>query len=196
MCLTLVTPWTVACQVPLSMEFSKQESWSGLPFPSPGDLPDPGIKPRTPAMQADSLPTELPGDSQIYMFTRAILVHRTFIIKYQTNSPIIVLSKMKRVNLNYFEKMPRCMQHMLIQFSLMFENTLFKSYKRANVSMLLQKCLIDILDVWKISLLMFYFFFNKIQPVKNIHFTSDFSLFIFLSVTTMVRKEQGQCILK
>ena len=109
MCLTLVTPWTVACQVPLSMEFSKQEYWSGLPFPSPGDLPDPGIKPRTPAMQADSLPTELPGDSQIYMFTRAILVHRTFIIKYQTNSPIIVLSKMKRVNLNYFEKMPRCM---------------------------------------------------------------------------------------
>ena len=38
------TPWTVACQVPLSMEFSRQEYWSGLPFPSPGDLPDPGIK--------------------------------------------------------------------------------------------------------------------------------------------------------
>ena len=71
MCLTLVTPWTVACQVPLSMGFSKQEYWSGLPFPSPGDLPDPGIKHRTPAMQADSIPTELPGASQIYVFTRA-----------------------------------------------------------------------------------------------------------------------------
>ena len=44
-CLTLATPWTVACQAPLSMGFSRQEYWSGLPFPSPGDLPDPGIEP-------------------------------------------------------------------------------------------------------------------------------------------------------
>ena len=44
-----VTPWNVACQVPLSMGFPKQEYWSGLPFPSPGDLPDPGIKPASPA---------------------------------------------------------------------------------------------------------------------------------------------------
>ena len=44
---------------PLSMEFSRQEYWSGLPFPSPGDLPDPGIEPRSPAWQADSLPSEL-----------------------------------------------------------------------------------------------------------------------------------------
>ena len=53
------TPWTVACQAPLSMEFSKQEYWSGLPFPSPGYLPNPGIKPASlvsPALQADSLP--------------------------------------------------------------------------------------------------------------------------------------------
>ena len=46
------TPWTVAHQSPLSMEFSRQEDWSGLPFPSPGDLPDPRIKPRSPALQA------------------------------------------------------------------------------------------------------------------------------------------------
>ena len=58
-CPTLVTPWTVACQTPLSMGFSRQEYWSGLPFPSPGDLPDPGIEPGAPALQADSLPTEL-----------------------------------------------------------------------------------------------------------------------------------------
>ena len=44
------TPWTVAHQAPLSMEFSRQEYWSGLPFPSPGDLPDPGIEPRSPAL--------------------------------------------------------------------------------------------------------------------------------------------------
>ena len=53
------TPWTVACQSPLSMEFSSQEYWSGLPCPSPGDLPNPGIEPRSPALQADSLPSEL-----------------------------------------------------------------------------------------------------------------------------------------
>ena len=47
------TPWTVACQVPLCMEFSRQEYWSGLPFPSPGDLSDPGIEPVSPALQAD-----------------------------------------------------------------------------------------------------------------------------------------------
>ena len=60
LCQTFVTPWTVACQAPLSMGFSKQEYWSGLPFPYPRDLPNPGIEPRSPAFQADFLPTELP----------------------------------------------------------------------------------------------------------------------------------------
>ena len=54
-----VTLWIVACQAPLSMGFYRQEYWSGLPCPSPGDLPDPGIEPRFPALQTDSLPTEL-----------------------------------------------------------------------------------------------------------------------------------------
>ena len=56
-----VTPWSVARQAPLSMGFSRQEYWNGLPFPSSGDLPDPGIEPASPASQADSLPTELWG---------------------------------------------------------------------------------------------------------------------------------------
>ena len=59
LCLTLVTPWTVAHQAPLSMGFSRQEYWSGFLFPFPGDLPNPGIEPKSPALQADSLPTEL-----------------------------------------------------------------------------------------------------------------------------------------
>ena len=59
LCPTLVTPWTVACQAPLSMGFSRQEYWSGLPFPSTGDLLDPEIEPGSPTLQADSLPTEL-----------------------------------------------------------------------------------------------------------------------------------------
>ena len=56
-------PWTVACQAPPSMGFSRQEYWRGLPFPSPGDLPNPGIEPGSPALQADSLASEPPGKS-------------------------------------------------------------------------------------------------------------------------------------
>ena len=55
------TPWTVAYQAPLSMGFSRQECWSGLPFPSSRDLPDPGIEPRSPTLHADALPSEPPG---------------------------------------------------------------------------------------------------------------------------------------
>ena len=54
-------PWTVARQTPLSMGFPRQEYWSGLPFPSPGDLPDPGIKPVSPALQADSFSPRCQG---------------------------------------------------------------------------------------------------------------------------------------
>ena len=53
LCTILMTPWTVASQAPLSMGFSRQEHWSGLPFPSPRDLPNRGIEPRSPALQAD-----------------------------------------------------------------------------------------------------------------------------------------------
>ena len=60
-CVWLLIPWTVACQASLSMGFSRQKYWSGLPFPSPGDLPDPGIEPRSTALQADSLLTKLRG---------------------------------------------------------------------------------------------------------------------------------------
>ena len=55
------TLWTVAYQAPPSIGFSRQEYWSELPFPSPGDLPNPGIEPRSPALQADTLPSEPPG---------------------------------------------------------------------------------------------------------------------------------------
>ena len=61
-----VTPWTVAYQAPPSMGFSRQEYWGGLPFPSPGDLPDPGIEPRSPTLQADSLLSEPPGKPLIF----------------------------------------------------------------------------------------------------------------------------------
>ena len=66
-CPTLVTSWTVACQTPLSMGFSRQKYWSGLPFPSPRDLPEPGIKPASPILLADSLPPQASS-----------IVHRTW----------------------------------------------------------------------------------------------------------------------
>ena len=68
------TPWTVAHKPPLSMAFSRQEYWSGSPFPSPGDLPDPGIEPRCAALQADALLSEPPGNPDS--------VHQTFELTY------------------------------------------------------------------------------------------------------------------
>ena len=60
-----MTPWTIAHQAPLPREFSRQEYWSGQPFPSPGDLPDPGTESGSPALQADSLLSEPPGKTVI-----------------------------------------------------------------------------------------------------------------------------------
>ena len=66
-CLTLCDPVDCSPPGPLSMEFSRQEYWSELPCPPPGELPDPGIEPRSPALQADSLPSETPGKPMIYI---------------------------------------------------------------------------------------------------------------------------------
>ena len=60
-----MTPWSVAYQAPQSMGFSKQEYWSGLPFPFPGDLSNPGIEPGSPTLQADALPSEPPGKPSV-----------------------------------------------------------------------------------------------------------------------------------
>ena len=60
------TPWMVALQAPLSMDFSRWEYWSGFPVPSPGDLLDPGIEAGCPTLQADFLPTEQPGELSIF----------------------------------------------------------------------------------------------------------------------------------
>ena len=68
------TPRTVARQAPLSMGFSRQECWSGLSFPSPGDRPDSGVKPRSPALQADSLPFELQGKQKANMYINNMCV--------------------------------------------------------------------------------------------------------------------------
>ena len=68
-----VSPWTIARQALLSMGFSRQEYWSGLPFPSPGDLSNPGIEPRSPALQPHSLPSEPPGKTLTFLILYSYL---------------------------------------------------------------------------------------------------------------------------
>ena len=79
------TPCTVAHQAPPSMEFSRQEYWSGLPFPSPGDLPNPGIEPRSPPLQSDAL-------TSAYLKLKKILILH-FSIKSETLSIDLLLVK-------------------------------------------------------------------------------------------------------
>ena len=73
------TPWTVAYQAPSSTGFSWQEYWSGLPFPSPGDLPNPGIEPGSPAFQADTLTFEPPGNIKLTLKWFKIYVYASWI---------------------------------------------------------------------------------------------------------------------
>ena len=88
------TPWTVAYQVPPSMGFSMQECWSGLPLPSPGDLPDPGIEPRSPALQADALPPEPPGKSCFYRAHRLGQAHPGNLLILKSTCNIIITGLM------------------------------------------------------------------------------------------------------
>ena len=94
------TSWTVAYQAPPSMAppsmgFSRQEYWSGLPFPSPGDLPDPGIKSRSPAFQADTLNSEPPGkpllSSWVKLILSQLLLPISFTFKLATPAPLLPL---------------------------------------------------------------------------------------------------------
>ena len=79
-------PQTIARQAPLSMEFSRQEYWSGLPFPSPGDLPNLGIKPWSPALQVDSLPSEPPRKPLEHL---TILLNIVLYVKFIISDPFI-----------------------------------------------------------------------------------------------------------
>ena len=73
-CLTLATPWTVARQAPLSMGFPGEEYWSGLPFPSPGDLLDPGIEPESPVLAGEFFTTETPGKPTLIWNRKASII--------------------------------------------------------------------------------------------------------------------------
>ena len=90
-CRLFVTPWNVAYQAPLSMGFSRQEYWSGLPFPSPGDLPNPGIELWSPTLQADTLPSEPSGKPilklRVFFYVQQNRIAVIFDISYLPNMP-------------------------------------------------------------------------------------------------------------
>ena len=85
-----MTPWTVARQAPLSMGFPRQEYWIGLPFSSPGDLPNPSIKPRSPTLQADSLSAEPPGKPKNIGVGSLSLLQRIFLTQESKPGLLIV----------------------------------------------------------------------------------------------------------
>ena len=76
-----VTPWTVTYQALRSTGFSRQEYWSGLPFPSPGDLPNPGIKPGSPVLQTDALPSEPLGKPLLLLSTCTVDNHKNYLLE-------------------------------------------------------------------------------------------------------------------
>ena len=86
--------WTVVCQACLSMGFPRQEYWSGLPFPSPGDLLDPGIEPKFPALQADSLPFEPLGKLETWDMTISHAPFSCNTYKYQNSSNLVVWERL------------------------------------------------------------------------------------------------------
>ena len=93
-----VTPWTVACQVPLSMGFSRQENWSGLPFPSPGDLSDPGMEPMSPALAGKFFTSESPGKPLVIILVSRLVclqqihLNKKHILKAKTLKEMCYLS--------------------------------------------------------------------------------------------------------
>ena len=87
--LLFVTPWTVAHQSPLSMGFSRQDYWSGLPFASPGDLPDPGIKPKPSAVAAGFFTTEPPGKSSSQITSQIFQYNIWHIVNIQQQSLLV-----------------------------------------------------------------------------------------------------------
>ena len=128
-CSTLWSPWTIACQAPLSMEFSRHEYWSGLPCPPPGDLPNPGIKPRSPTFQEilyclcqQGIPWVLDSLLQRIFLTqesnRGLLYCRWILyqLSYQRSDGILFSAK-KRNELSIHEKTWRKLQYILLSES-------------------------------------------------------------------------------
>ena len=112
-------PWAVACQAPLSMEFSRQESWSGLPFPSPVDFPNPGIELRSPALQANSLLFEPPGKPSTYFMGWYKI---GLVVKWLEQCPLELFLCFYHLPLYYFPGVDKSQKKLsLISYSLLLQ---------------------------------------------------------------------------
>ena len=100
-----MTPWTVACQVPLYVEFPRKEYWSGLPFPSPGDLPSAGIEPGSPALQADTLPSEPPGKPPIMLYMVVNITENPESIQVLPLMKFVILRKLAYLSIPQFSNL-------------------------------------------------------------------------------------------
>ena len=98
---SFVTPWTAACQGPLSMGFSSPEYWSGLPFPSPGDLPRPGIEPTSPALVGGFFTTEPPGKPLQCVGSQVIMLYTLNIYNLFVDYSSIKLKKIKELHMGF-----------------------------------------------------------------------------------------------
>ena len=119
LCPTLfMTPWTVACQDPLSMGIFRQEYWSELPFPPPGDLPDPGIEPASPALAGGLFTTEPPRKPYIYIYTH-IHTHTHTYVYYIYNINVVFLEYESQKNYLKWKKLrPNRWTHSIYKFTL------------------------------------------------------------------------------
>ena len=93
------TPWTVVCQAPLSMGFPRQEYWSGLPFPSPGHLPDPGIKPASPALAGGFFTTEPTGKPKYTIIRKKSILRKKTVTKGNMGHLIMIEGSIQEENI-------------------------------------------------------------------------------------------------
>ena len=131
-CVRLFAPlWTVAYQPPPSMGFSRQEYWSGLPFPSPGDLPDPGIEPGSPAFQADALTSEPPGKSRMKQQNGTMKQHWRRLLRVPWTASISNQSSLKEISPEY------SLEELLLKLKLQyFDHLMRRAYSLEKTLML------------------------------------------------------------
>ena len=123
-----VTPWTVAYQAPLSIRFSRQLYWSGLPFPSPGDLPNPGIKPRSSALQTDTLPSEPPGKNNLQIYCDTFQNIHSILHYTRINNPKIFLEPQKTQSCQAILRKRTKLETTLLEFRLYYKATVSKQH--------------------------------------------------------------------
>ena len=123
---SFVTPWTLTHQAPLSMGFPRQEYWSGLPFPSPGALPHPGIEPRSPALAGRFFTTKPPGKAQL--FWKLKKKKKLQVLKSSFRSPCKTRISMDGTQASVYSKLPGWLLSILVLFKSLLKESPFNQF--------------------------------------------------------------------